>query len=58
MAEQRENELTLRETHSRELAEVRRQARQELEGERERLLNQIRELIKLKEEANARVWVH
>jgi len=55
MFQKHEVEQELRQTHVVELAELQRKMRGQLEAERERLLNQIRELTRMKEEANAKV---
>jgi len=55
MFQKHEVEQELRQTHVVELAELQRKMRGQLEAERERLLNQIRELTRMKVEANAKV---
>ena len=53
--QKQEMERELRQTHVVELAEMQQKMRRQLEAERERLLNQIRELTRMKEDANAKV---
>lgn len=53
----REGEFKLRKVHTQELAQMQQRLRSELEAERGRLLNQIRELTRLKEEASAEVRI-
>ena len=47
---------TLLKDHAEEVTQVKKQMRQQLESERKRLLNQIRELTIIKEQANAEVF--
>ena len=50
-----QSKSSLKLKHTEELTELRQRMRKELETERERLLNQIRQQTKLKEEVSAKV---
>ena len=48
--------IQLKREHTNEVTRIRKEMEQKQERERERLLNQIRELTKMKEQKNAKVY--
>ena len=55
MSQLQQSEAGLRVRHTEELTSLQRRMHAELEKERARLLNQLRQLTKIKEKANAEV---